>query len=422
MDNGFLLVLLFSFIISTPYIHASNQTECTCLMAFARTLSSPPINWSGSVDCCRWNGITCNQEGWVTHLILPSKGLKGGAMKILMRCKSLRSLFLGGSFGREALLADDDMVDFHGFQNLRVLSLQRCGLTGQIPGWFSNLKNLGVLDLSGNQITGSIPSWLGTLPKLFYLEMPYNQISGEFPKQLCRLPMLMVNASPIDNYEFELPTFSRGIENPKFLPHKLSYIPGAIVLSANNISGSIPTEIEQLQLIRELYLDDNNFSGDIPNQISNLGYLEYLNLSTNHLSGKIPSSMTSLNFLKELDVSYNNLEGKIPTGTQLQSFDASAFEGNLQLCGAPLPNECRDIDADNKNSIDKDIDNERDELLWFYIFAALGFIVGFWGVCSSLVLNKTWRYAYFRFWDNVQDSLYVKMVVCMAMMKRRIKE
>ncbi|XP_068338869.1 receptor-like protein 2 [Pyrus communis] len=196
-----------------------------------------------------------------------------GAMKMLMGCKSLHTLLLTGSFYHKTELTDDDMVDFHGFQNLRVLSLQSCGLTGQLPGWLSNLKNL--------------------------------------------------------------------------------------------------------ELIRELHFDGNNFS--------NLRYLELLNLSMNHLSRKLPLSITSLHFLKEFDVSYNNLKGKIPTSTQLHSFNASVFEGNLQLCGAPLPNECKDIDADN----------ERDELPWFYIFAALGFIVGFWGVCGSLVLNKTWRYAYF---------------------------
>ncbi|CAN6558149.1 unnamed protein product [Malus baccata var. baccata] len=343
-----------------------------------------------------------------------------GAMKILMCCKSLHTLILPGSFHRETMPIEYDMVDFHGFQNLRVLSLADCGLTGQIPGWLSNLKNLEMLELNINQITGSIPSWLGTLPKLSYVDLSANQISGEFPKQLCRLPMLMVNASRVDNYKFELPLYGRVMENPTFLPRRLSLIKRTIDLSVNNISGSIPIEIGQLQLLQEFRLNGNNFSGNIPDQISNLKSLETLILSENHLSGKIPSSMASLNFLKEFDVSYNNLEGQIPTGTQLQSFNASAFEGNLQLCGTPLPNECREIDVDNKNNIDAD--KEHDEFPWFYIFAALGFIVGFWGVCSSLVLKKTWRYAYFRFLDNVQDSLYVKMALCMAWMKRRLRD
>ncbi|XP_048442605.1 receptor-like protein EIX2 [Pyrus x bretschneideri] len=228
-------------------------------------------------------------------------------MKILMHCKSLYTLLIGGSFDCKAISTDDDMVDFHGFQNLRVLTLDNCGLTGQIPG--------------------------------------------------------------------------------------------SIDLGGNNISGSIPTEIGQLQLFQQLYLDSNNFSDEVPDQISSLKYLEILNLSTNHLIGKIPSSTTNLSFLSTFDVSYNNLEGRIPIGMH-QSFDTSAFKGNPKLCGAPLPNECREIDVDNKNNINQDEDNKYDELPWFCISAALGYIVGFWGVCGSLVLKKTWRHAYFRFLNN----------------------
>ena len=66
-----------------------------------------------------------------------------------------------------------------------------------------------------------------------------------------------------------------------------------------NITGNIPSEIGQLQLLQVLaFSDDNNFSGNIPDQMSNLKNLEELDLSKNHLSGKIPSSLASLNFLK----------------------------------------------------------------------------------------------------------------------------
>ncbi|PQM33869.1 hypothetical protein Pyn_05072 [Prunus yedoensis var. nudiflora] len=90
-----------------------------------------------------------------------------GAMKILMSCGSLHALLLSGSFVGEGMPSDDDMVDFDGFQNLRLLGLVLFDLTGQIPLWLSKLKNLEILALGFNQITGQIPSWLGTLPRLF---------------------------------------------------------------------------------------------------------------------------------------------------------------------------------------------------------------------------------------------------------------
>ncbi|XP_034212799.1 receptor-like protein 2 [Prunus dulcis] len=348
-----------------------------------------------------------------------------GAMKMLMSCRSLHALMLGGSFVGEGMPSDDDMVDFHGFQNLRLLNLDDCQLTGQIPLWLSKLRNLEVLFLAYNQITGPIPSWLGTLPRLFYINLKDNRISGEFPKELCRLPRLVYEpniASQVEAFEIELPLTIGQNSNPTFLPHRLAYFAASLDLSNNNINGHIPAEIGQLQLLRKLALNSNNFSGIIPYQISNLKNLEVFNLSTNHLSGIIPLSLASLNFLKEFDVSYNSLEGPIPTSTQLQSFEASAFEGNPKLCGAPLPNKCRPnkgIDADNKNN--KDVHNGLHQLPWFYMFTALGFIVGFWGVCGCLIINKTWRYAYFRFIDNVQDRLYVMVTVRINTMKRRLR-
>ncbi|VVA25659.1 PREDICTED: receptor [Prunus dulcis] len=347
-----------------------------------------------------------------------------GAMKILMRCESLVYITFSYSFIGEEIPADDGLVGFDGFKNLRILSLCGCELTGQIPLWFSKLKKLEILNLDLNRFTGSIPSWLGTLPRLFYINLGSNFISGEFPKQLCRLAMLLSDrtAAQVDHNYLELPIFIRLRDNVKALQYNyLFYFPPSIYLYNNSISGNVPTEIGQLRLLHKLDLSFNNLSGSIPDQISNLKDLDALDLSLNHLTGKIPDSLKSLNFLSYLNVSYNDLEGPIPTSTQLQSFNASAFEGNQKLCGAPLPNECGLVngsDADNKNS--QDVDDEH-HIPWFFISFVSGYIVGFWGVCGSLILKTAWRYRYFQFLDNVQDRLYVLRIMCMTMMRRRLR-
>ncbi|PQQ04703.1 tyrosine-sulfated glycopeptide receptor 1-like [Prunus yedoensis var. nudiflora] len=280
-----------------------------------------------------------------------------------MRCKTLRTVFLSGPFIGEGNLDDDGMVDHGGFQNLRVLGLSGCEITGSMHIWLSKLKNLQSLTLDSNRITGSIPSWLGTLPRLFHMRLHDNLISGEYPKQLCRLPTL-VNQLPEsqvddDQYEFELSAISGSKENPSFLQHVVSFLPPMIDVSNNNMNGSIPTEIGQLMLLHALNLSGNNFSGNIPTQISNQQNLEALDLSRNALSGNIPSPLASLHFLHALNVSYNDLRGPIPTSTQLQSLNASALEGNPKLCGAPVLNECgpiKGIDAANKKN-NHDVDS-----------------------------------------------------------------
>ncbi|XP_050369320.1 receptor-like protein 3 [Argentina anserina] len=284
-----------------------------------------------------------------------------GAMTLLMHCKSLVFLAFPGSFVGEEMPDYLGMGDSDGFQNLRFLSLVDCELSGHIPTYFSKLKRLELLYIGNNRLTGSIPSWLGNLPRLYSIDLSSNLLSGEFPMELCRLPRLVSKGAAVQvdgGDDLELPLYS--VQGTSVLQYKWSYFPLGISIRNNTISGSIPIEIGQLQLLH--YLDLGN----------------------------------------------NKMTGSIPTNTQLQSFNSSAFEGNTNLCGAPLLNKCRTIEDKDPNSRD-DVgsDNESDQVPWLHIFVVLGFIVGFWGVFGSLVLKKKWRYAYFSFVDTVQDRLYV---------------
>ncbi|XP_062013917.1 tyrosine-sulfated glycopeptide receptor 1-like [Rosa rugosa] len=344
------------------------------------------------------------------------------AMKLFMRCRSLEFLALASAFVDGETRADVGMVEFDGLQNLQFLDLGYCDLTGEIPKWLSKLKRLGVLYMDHNKITGSIPSWIGTLPMLFFINLESNLISGEFPKELCRLPKLLSEqtAGQVDDDEFELRIY--GSKGTLSVEYKFSYFVPAIFIGNNTISGNIPIEIGQLQLLHGLSFRKNNFSSNIPEQISNLENLEALDLSRNQFTGNIPSSFTKLNFLAVFNVSYNNLEGSIPRGTQLQSFNASAFEGNLKLCGPPLPNECpANDDNDNAGYSQDHTEDEHENLIsWFHTSIILGFIVGFWGVCCPLVLKKKWRYGYFKFLNRAQDFLYVIIIDCVYG-KRRLR-
>jgi hypothetical protein len=106
-----------------------------------------------------------------------------------------------------------------------------------------------------------------------------------------------------------------------------------------------------------------------------------------------------------MNLSFNNLEGKIPLGTQIQSFDPSTYVGNSGLCGSPLINHCPEDVISPTRSHEKHVtDEDEDKLITFgfYVSLGLGFFVGFWGVCGTLVIKTSWRHAYFQFFKNMK--------------------
>lgn len=126
-----------------------------------------------------------------------------------------------------------------------------------------------------------------------------------------------------------------------------------IDLSSNAFTGEIPKEVVSLLGLVSLNLSRNKLSGKIPIEIGNLGLLEFLDLSRNRLSGPIPPSLAHIDCLSVLDLSNNHLSGKIPRGTQLQSFNASSYEGNLDLCGVPLNKNCQEDETPTPQASDQ---------------------------------------------------------------------
>nr|POF18752.1 brassinosteroid lrr receptor kinase brl2 [Quercus suber] len=186
----------------------------------------------------------------------------------------------------------------------------------------------------------------------------------------------------------------------------------SIDLSSNNLTGRIPGEIVELVGLVSLNLSRNRLTGQITSEIDMLQSLDALDLSKNQLSGGIPSSLSHIDRLSVLDLSSNNLSGKIPTSPQLDTFNASSYEGNPNLCGAPLPKKClweeiAQNPAMNRSREHAGMQDEREGFIsiGFYVSAALGFIAGFWGVVGTLVLNMALRVAYFRFLNDFKDRL-----------------
>ncbi|CAL5023931.1 unnamed protein product [Urochloa decumbens] len=253
------------------------------------------------------------------------------ALHVLKECKNLTLLFLRGGFIGE-VMPEDETID--GFQNLQILSISECSLSGTIPPWLSNLKNLGMLFLYMNRLSGPVPAWIKSLKSLFYLDISYNNLAGEIPTALMNMPMLPTIL--LDTRVFGLPLY----KDPSHQIWITSAFPRVLNLAYNNFTGAIPQDIGQMKSLTILNFSSNSLSGDIPPQICNLTNLQVLDLSNNLLTGAIPSALSNLHFLSAINVSNNDLEGPIPTGSQFSTFTNSSFGGNPKLCGIIVGRRC----------------------------------------------------------------------------------
>ena len=83
-------------------------------------------------------------------------------------------------------------------------------------------------------------------------------------------------------------------------------------LDGNQLTGTIPAELGDLTSLQRLYLNENELTGPIPTELGNLTSLQNLYLHGNQLTGSIPSWLVNLSALWELSLWSNQLIGTIP--------------------------------------------------------------------------------------------------------------
>ena len=320
-------------------------------------------------------------------------------------------------------------------------------LSGELPSALRNCTNINTLDLGGNRFSGNIPEWIGqTMPRLLILRLRSNLFNGSIPLQLCTLSSLHIldlaqnnlsgyipfcvgnlsaMASEIDSerYEGQLMVLTKGREDRY---KSILYLVNSIDLSNNSLSGDVPGGLTNLSRLGTLNLSMNHLTGKIPDNIGSLQRLETLDLSRNQLSGPIPPGMVSLTLINHLNLSYYNLSGRIPSGNQLQTLDdPSIYWDNPALCGRPITAKCPGDDDGTPNLPSGDDEDDEDgaeaEMKWFYMSMGTGFVVGFWGVCGTLVVKESWRHAYFRLVNHIKEWLLLVIQLNVARLQRKLK-
>ncbi|KAM5549319.1 receptor-like protein 7 [Rosa sericea] len=377
----------------------------------------------------------------IEYYLISDNGQSGQVSPLICNLTSLKYLDLSnnklsgmlpqclGNFSDNLRVLDLRKNSFEGHlpqtytRNLTMFDVSDNKLQGILPRSLANCVMLEILVLSNNEFNDVFPFWLGTLPELKLLAMHHNAFHGVIRKpeknldHFLELRILDLSANNFSgNFPFEY-IFSgnaiKGTNSYRFryirsnttsdygngplhvggyctftmtnkgvtifypkIPENLA----AIDISSNRFEGRVPEFIGALTGLRLLNMSNNILTGLIPSSLGKLKLLESLDLSQNKLSGEIPQQLTQISFLAKFNVSHNNLSGPIPRGTQFATFESTSYEGNLGLCGDPLPTKCGN-EAPHQLPPSTEEENGSDfgiELDWKFVLAGSvsGLLVG----------------------------------------------
>ncbi|KAL6312596.1 hypothetical protein AAG906_005997 [Vitis piasezkii] len=263
---------------------------------------------------------------------------------------------------------------------LQSLHLDHNNLSGALPASFQNLSSLETLDLSYNKLSGNIPRWIGTafmnlrilkLSSLHVLDLAENNLTGSIPSTLSDLKA-MAQEGNVNKYLFYATSPDTA---------------GEYYEESSDVStkGQVLKYTKTLSLVVSIDLSSNNLSGEFPKEITALFGLVMLNLSRNHITGHIPENISRLHQLSSLDLS-----------RQMTTFNASVFEGNPGLCGAPLDTKCQGegLDGGQKNVVDEKGNGYLDECWCFTSFFICTFSKScyevYFGFVNKIVGKVAW--------------------------------
>ncbi|XP_057797384.1 receptor-like protein Cf-9 [Salvia miltiorrhiza] len=397
----------------------------------------------------------------LSYLSLANNSLSGSISTSLCSATSLHVLDLSGN--RLSGSIPPCLLE-----NISELDLSQNNISGSIPEDFPMDCSLQYLDLNNNTLEGKIPKSLERCEWLRFMNVGNNNITDSFPCMLSStwLHILVLHSNRFygevrcDNSWEDLQildissnNFSGNLEainfsswktmmlqsyeqlrygnSPQFYSQLWSSLTlimkgtnseyhtiwsefGIIDFSCNNFGGEIPNAIGDLTSLHQLNLSHNALNGSIPNSFGQLRNLESLDLSVNRLIGPIPMELAGLTFLQVLNLSYNKLVGEIPNGRQFQTFSADSFKGNAGLCGFNLNISCSRIDGrDHLSPEEDDNGEEKREIEWEYVSAALGYVVGLGIIVWLLLFSPSFREKYFGKVEEVFED------ICDARIRRK---
>ncbi len=150
-----------------------------------------------------------------------------------------------------------------------------------------------------------LSTWFGvtvTGGRVTRIELPANNMIGTIPTEIGDLALLEVLDLDSNLLNGSIPT---SIGN-------LTSLTG-LALGNNDLTGGIPVEIGTLTSLDNLYLHNNPLGGSLPTQIGNLTVLTTLQISGSSITGALPDEIGNLTELRYLNIDNNQFAGPFPT-------------------------------------------------------------------------------------------------------------
>lgn len=157
-----------------------------------------------------------------------------------------------------------------------------------------------------NWLEGPLDTWYGIVcenDRVTAINLSANNLVGSLPSELYSLTALQYLYISFNGLEGSLDGTIRNLNQLQVL-----------WASNNMISGTLPDGIGGLDSLKTLYLNNNQFSGTIPDSIGFPDKLENINLSYNAFGGSLPTSLGALLNLKYLTLNNNKLKDSVPDG------------------------------------------------------------------------------------------------------------
>ncbi|WVZ87137.1 hypothetical protein U9M48_033827 [Paspalum notatum var. saurae] len=229
------------------------------------------------------------------YMSLGINALSGTVPKELGNLTNLISLSFSSNYLNGSLPSE-----LGNLAKLEQLYIDSAGLSGPLPSTFSKLTKMKTLWASDNNFTGQIPDYIGSWISLTELRFQGNSFQGPIPTSLSNL----VNLTSL-----RIGDIINGSSSLAFVSNMTSL--STLILRNCRISDNLASvNFSQLAKLTLLDLSFNNITGTVPQGLLNLNSLNFIFLGNNSLTGSLPSSIGSS--LTALDFSYNQLSGNFP--------------------------------------------------------------------------------------------------------------